>query len=277
MNLRLLVVTAALTASSGCMTFDDLFFNPTQVAAYDLSYNVIPADNVEEVAFQTPDGETLYGVWARQDSRSPPLVYFHGNTGSINDAWSKVELFWSWGRNDVFVFDYRGFGKSTGAPDHEGVLGVDGEAAAAYVVGTTGWSDDAVLWVGHSLGGSVALHTAGGRTPGAIVTEATFSEPGDIMLDSTGMAFPTGWFFEDAFDNVAAAAAIGAPYLIIHGLDDDYISSAASDRLYAAAPDPKELWQPDGVGHSDLFELDPEGFETKVFAFTSTWMGAVAP
>lgn len=260
---RLGIVVAGLAAATGCIQFDDLFFPAERVDAYSLTYDIIPSNLVQEVVFETEDGQHLYGIWARQEIPSPPLVFFHGNAGNIDDYWGRVEYYWNWNTHDVFIFDYRGYGKSEGTPEHDGIFGLDGFAATEYVATTSPYPDEQ-LWVGLSLGGGVAIHTAERSTPRAIVAEATYATADDIIEDSLNLDLPAGWFFEDPFDNVTAIANITSPILIIHGADDDYIHPDSGQQLFDAAPDPKELWQPLGVGHNDIIEVMPADYRGKI-------------
>lgn len=159
-------------------------------------------------------------------------------------------------------------GVEVGAGRHVGIqLEEDGLAAAEYVAEFTGVPPEQTAWWGHSIGGSVALHTNDEIAAGAVIIESAFSTADDIQDDGVGLDLPAGWLFADSFDNTAAASEITIPILIIHGLDDDYIRPAYADRLIAAAPEPKQLWHPEGCGHSDCFELIPEDFKTRALAF----------
>ena len=63
----------------------------------------------------------------------------------------------------------------------------------------------------------------------------------------------------------AAIRKTEAPILIVHGLDDDFVIPESAPLLYDAAPGPAELWQPEGVGHSDLWEVKPEAYQERAF------------
>jgi uncharacterized protein len=245
-------------ALSGCMTLDWAVFSPTPLDAYELDFGVVPPELVEEVSFESLDGTLLYGVWARQRQPAPPLIFFHGNGANI-DAYSDfVEYFWGWGTYDVFIVDYRGFGKSEGIPD-EKVLTYDGVAAAEYVSAATGVAPEGTPWLSVSLGSAVAVHTNDEVGAKALVLDSMFASADEVLDDSVGLDLPLGWFFEDpSYDNLAAIARVEDPVLLIHGRDDDFIPPDHVEALYEAAPDPKDLWQPDGVHHADAIDIVPE-------------------
>lgn len=256
-----------------CMSLDGFFFNPEVTDAYELSAAIIPASAVEEITFEAEDGTVLHGVWARQDPPAPPLIFFHGNTGNVATNWDRVETLWAWGRNDVLAVDYRGYGRSEGTPTYDGVVEQDGLATVEYVASTTGLEPSQIPWMGHSLGASIATHTSDEVRAQSIVLESMFASADHLADDGTGMDYPSGWFFEDPFDNVEAITHLTSPVFVVHGLADDYILPEYADELFAAAPDPKALWKPEGVGHSDIITVIPDEYERRITAFQDEWNG----
>ncbi len=246
-----------------CMKMDDFFFNPERVGAYSLASDVIPAANLEEVAF--PSGDlTLYGVWARQDAPggAPVLIYFHGNARNIDEYMPQLGVYWSLGY-ETFMFDYRGFGKSEGEAEITGIL-ADGAAAVAYVEESTGLSHEQIPYLGLSLGGSVAVHTAGALPPSVLITEDMFASGQKLINDGSGLDLPDGWMLEEEWDNAAAAAEVTSPYLIIHGAEDDFIQPSHAEIVYASANDPKRLWLVPGADHADAPFVAPEEYGENV-------------
>jgi len=251
---------------SGCMTMDGFFFNGSALDAYALGGDVIPADNVEEVTFPTADGATLYGVWAHQPIPDVPVfLYFHGNKDHIDHYWDKVEIYWSLGL-EVFIFDYRGFGRSEGDPTWDTLL-ADGAAAADHASGATGLALGDITFHGLSLGGTCAVNIAAERTPKVLITEDMFASAEHLINDGSGLDLPDGWFVEDEWDNVAAAARVDAPYMIMHGTADDYIRPANAEDVYGAANDPKLLWMVEGANHAETPETDPDGYAEHILCW----------
>lgn len=258
---------APLLLCTGCMSLDFMFLDAPKTDAYDLSSDLIDSALVDEVSFETADGVRLSGVWARQADPSPPLIYFHGTSGHIGDNWDRAEYYWGWGTHDVFLFDYRGFGTSDGDPSFEGVFEEDGRAAAAYVSEATGTEPGAIPWVALSLGVGVSLHTNDEVDAASLVLQSGFASSDFLVDDSTALDLPMGWFFEAPYDNVEAMTHTRSPVFVVHGLADDFIRPESGELLFEAAPGERELWQPEGVGHADLFELRPDEFRDRVGAF----------
>ncbi|MBN2799819.1 MAG: alpha/beta hydrolase [Deltaproteobacteria bacterium] len=269
---RDLLVLAVLTGLSGCMNLDWAILGGDPVDAYELPLELVPADQVAWVQFETEDGRTLHGVWAHQDPPAPPLIWFHGNGSHLGteDYWSRVEFLWALGTHDVFAFDYRGYGLSEGPADG-GMLLYDGDAAVAAVSEATGVPPEGIPWVGLSLGGAVAVHT-GTRLPAqSITTVDMFLSADRSSGDATGLDLPGGWLFSEHIDNGEAIAAVQAPVFVIHGLDDTYVDPDYALELYALAPDPKELWRPEGVPHGGIEATIPEEYAARLGAWLGRW------
>lgn len=261
--------TLLLLPLAGCMSLDGLVIPGDPRDEYDLSSDVIPAELIEEVSFEAPDGTTLYGVWARQSATEdrPPLIWIHGNGGALDRDFHRVEYYWAWGDWDVFAVDYRGYGKSDGPATRDGILEIDGRAAVEFVADTRGVEASTIPWIGLSLGAAVAAHTSDEVDAHAIVLESMFPSTDMLLDDGSGLDLPTGWFFTDTWDNVDAVSRSRSPIFVIHGKADDFIDGRYGQDVYDAAPDPKRKWFPDGVGHSDAIEVEPDAYEQRVRAF----------
>ncbi|MES2640936.1 MAG: alpha/beta hydrolase [Myxococcota bacterium] len=254
---------------TGCMSLDSFFFNGKAVTAYALSSDVIPAEAFEEVSFPTADDLTLYGVWAHQPvADAPVLLYFHGNADNIDAYMGQLGDYWSFGY-EVFIFDYRGYGKSEGSPSYAGVL-TDGFAAVDYVEDATGLETADIPFLGLSLGGSVATRVAGTDAPKVLITEDMFANGQKLMNDGSGLDLPDGWLLVDEWDNAAAAAEVTSPFLVIHGDSDTYIQPESAAEIFdAVTVDPKRLWLVPGAGHAEAAATEPELYRDNVMC----WIG----
>lgn len=244
----------------GCMTMDSFFFGGVTVDEYVLGGDVIPAADVEQVSFQTDDGWTDYGVWAHsEDPDAPVLVYFHGNADNIDHYWSRVEFYWQVLGLEVFIFDYRGFGKTGGDPTFDTLLD-DADSAVRYVMDATGKPSEDLYYHGLSLGGCAAVHAAADYPPRALSTEDMFANLDMIVDEASDLDLPPGWFVESEWDNAAASADVHVPYLIMHGDADTYIDPGSAELVYAQANDPKVIWHPVGADHDETPDVDPDGY-----------------
>lgn len=262
-----------LVLSTGCYQLDGFFFAPTELDAYALGGNVIPLSCQEEVSFDGQSG-TLYGAWAHQPDEgevdcaattpnpdADVLVFFHGNADHIDAYWPMMEFYWESGF-ETFTFDYRGYGKSDGKPDHDGVIH-DGATAAAYVEDYTGLPSTDVVYVGLSLGGFVSIHTIDQFPPRVFITQDMFASAQVLLDQGTLLDIPQGWLFVNDFDNLSAAKRMPAsvPYLVVHGAKDAYIQPANAKLVYEAAnATTKEIFLVPGMDHADTIEEAPDAY-----------------
>ena len=100
-------------------------------------WDAIPSDlrlNHEDIYFNTEDGKKLHGWLFPTKGPSPVLLFCHGNAGNISHRLDNVRLLLDHGFQ-VFIFDYRGYGRSAGRPSELGVYR-DGLAAYDFLVNT---------------------------------------------------------------------------------------------------------------------------------------------
>jgi pimeloyl-ACP methyl ester carboxylesterase len=243
----------ALVTSLGACKLDGFMFDPTKVSAYTLSTKVIPDSLQKFVTFRSDD-ETLTGVLARQPGSAPrrTILYSHGNDAQIGEFWERVEWLWQAGF-DVFIYDYRGYGMSTGKSESEETVLTDGHAALAAVLALPGVTPASLVLYGYSLGCVPTIELASGAVrPRAVITESAFTSTETLAHSGTILDIPGGYLMKGTFDNLGRAPRVTAPWLILHGLDDGYVDASSANRLYAAAGGVKQLVLVPGAGHGDV-------------------------
>lgn len=207
---------------------------------------------VEDVSIGTNDGERLHGWWI--GAHGPPrghVLFCHGNAGNIGSragyarALSRVGF-------DVLLFDYRGYGRSSGRPSEEGTHR-DAQAALAALRGRPGVQPARTLYLGESLGGAVALALALESPPAGLILQSAFTSVRD-MARSVMPLLPRA-VVPDAYPSLRLIAHLGAPLLVLHGEHDDVVPVAQGRALFAAAPQPKRIEVLPGAGHNDLLVL----------------------
>lgn len=248
-----LCVFAAALLQSGCSS---LFFFPDQTT-------YITPDRLnleyENVYLDTADGETLHGWWLPAEGQSNGTVYFlHGNAQNIsshllNVAWLPAEGY------NVFTIDYRGYGKSTGAPDIEGALH-DSETGLRWLVSQPDALSTPVFLLGQSLGGALGLNLASewvqrNEKPelSGVILDGTFSGYRRIAREKLGsfwltwpFQIPLSWTIPDEYEGIDQIANISpVPLMLIHSVRDGIIPFHHGQALYEAAGEPTEFLQTD--------------------------------
>lgn len=206
------------------------------------------------------DDETRLDAWflpADSVPRRHTVLVCHGNAGNMSHRLDRVSR---WQRNlgvDVFLFDYRGFGRSEGRPTEEGTY-QDGLAAYRYLTEERGVEPGRLVLFGESLGAAVAIELARRRAASALVLEAPFTSIAD-MAKLVYPFIPTRWV-RTRYDNLSKVSGLSLPLLVVHGTDDPTVPLACGERLFAAAAEPKSFLSVEGAGHTDAYIVGSERY-----------------
>jgi pimeloyl-ACP methyl ester carboxylesterase len=211
----------------------------------------------ENVSIDVEGGDRLHG-WLLPGE--PPvkgtIVFLHGNAQNI--SYHIASVHWLPRQHyNVLLYDYRGFGKSTGEPSI--LQSIDDFAAVmAELQQRIGEEDHRVVVLGQSLGAALAISAVAKwksrYTFDATVLDSAFSDYRLIAKEKMAevfwlkpFTFLVPLFIPGTPDITADIARLSPiPVLLIHGKKDQIIPWQHSKRLYAAARKPKQLWlQPD--------------------------------
>ncbi len=185
------------------------------------------------------DAAPLHGWWIPAPDAPGTVLYCHGNGDNIGDLIEEAEVFHGFGLN-VFLWDYRGYGKSRGIPTEKGTYR---DARAAYEVVRArhgGVENPPVLVIGRSLGGAVAVQLSVDRPVSGLVLESTFTS----TLDVARLWYPNlpvEWMIRYRYESIKKIGAVTAPLLVAHSPDDETIPFAHGQALYEAARAPKRF------------------------------------
>jgi fermentation-respiration switch protein FrsA (DUF1100 family) len=205
---------------------------------------------LEDCWFMTDDGVKLHGWFAQRDSAIATLVISHGNAGNLSHRLPVIKTFRDLGFN-VFMYDYRGYGRSEGSPDEEGVYR-DGRAAFDYVLKRNDVDPRNVILFGTSLGGAVAVDVALDRPAAGLILESTFSSATDVARVAYPF-LPAQFLLRSKFDSAEKIRTIRIPLLFLHGDQDRIIPLSLGRKLFEAANEPKSFFVVPGADHNDIF------------------------
>ncbi len=200
------------------------------------------------IRFKSEDGIVLHGWYMPHAHAQFTLLHLHGNGGNMSDRIRQYRLWHEMGLA-VFAFDYRGYGKSEGAPDEAG-LNADAKAAWALLVKKNGIDPDTIIIAGRSLGCAVAAKLATEVNPAGLALEAPFTNIPD-MSAAYYPWLPLRWFVKTRLDTEAAVRESGVSLLLISAESDEVIPEGMADRVFAAHHGPKLRGAFPG-GHNDF-------------------------
>lgn len=218
-----------------------------------------PADfglQYRELQFDTADGERLFGWWITTEHTHPSghILLCHGNGGNVGDRLIDADLLCRAGFN-LLLFDYRGYGRSTGRPDEEGTYR-DAATARDALLNQPECDPARVVYVGESLGGAVALALAVQSPPRGLVLQSTFTSLRAVARHHYPV-MPSA-VVPDAYPSIRRIGKLHVPLLLLHGDRDEVVPLSEGRALYEAAPEPKRMHVFEGLGHSDLVSAGPE-------------------
>jgi pimeloyl-ACP methyl ester carboxylesterase len=204
---------------------------------------------VEDRLFAAADGVELHGWWIPRRRALGTVLYCHGSSGSITH---QVEVLAALRqlRTNLFAFDYRGYGRSSGEPSEAGLF-QDARAAWDHLVEELDVEPQEIVLFGHSLGGAVAIDCALDREAAGLIVESSFTQVRD-MARASYPGLPLHLVARNQFRSIHKVGRLVLPKLFIHGAADRRVPPALGRCLYEAAAEPKELYMVPGAGHNDI-------------------------
>ena len=211
----------------------------------------------EDVTFTASDGVKLHGWFVPGDGKRV-IIWFHGNAGNIGHRVENLVLMREQLRVSVFLFDYRGYGNSEGAPSEQGLY-LDAEAALEYTKTRTGLeADEGIVYFGRSLGAAVAVELATRYPPRALVLESPFTSIQGMaqkVYPVVSKVVPLGLVVQSRFDALAKIGQVRTPVMVLHGDQDDIIPIEMGRELFEAANEPKAFYAIKGASHNDTYAV----------------------
>lgn len=207
--------------------------------------------NFEDVFFKTGDNTEINGWFVTSASAKYTVIFCHGNAGNISHRIEKLKFFHGLSLN-VFIFDYRGYGRSKGRPSEKGMY-LDVKGAYDYLL-SKGVLPLQIIGYGESLGNAAAIDLAYKNTLKALIIDSAFTSARD-MAKLIYPFLPPG-IISSRLNSIEKIKSISAPKLIIHSINDEIVPYKFGQKLFAAAAEPKEFLQIHGGHNSCFFESE---------------------
>lgn len=248
------------------MAFEDKFiFYPAKYPEGYWAVEKIPAaegqvvPRIEDCEFKAEDGTRLHGWYATPHKRrggelvplpsDMVLLWFHGNAGNITHRFDMItglmEL-----PVEVFIIDYRGYGKSEGTPSERGIY-QDARAAWDYLTAERRVPPDRIIIFGKSLGSAPAVDLASKVEAAGLIVQSGFTSGADMA--ATILPFLPSVLLRTKMDSVGKIAAVAYPKLFIHSPVDEVVPYKLGRRLFEAAPEPKRFYEVGRAPHNETY------------------------
>lgn len=183
----------------------------------------------DDVNFESQDHLRLHGWYVPCPSARGVILFCHGNTGNISHRLELLEIL-NRLHYDVFIFDYRGYGKSEGVPSEQGTY-LDALAAWHYLINVREKTAAQIVVLGRSLGGAIAARLAAEVGPRALILESSFrSMP--LLASELYPYLPINMLTRLKYPTEQALAGVKCPLLVVHSIDDELIPFHHSQHLF---------------------------------------------
>ncbi len=243
--------------------YPDKSNDSTTPDAYGLEY--------DDVTFRTEDGLNLNG-WFIPGKKSTPdddlpacrtdmhtLLWFHGNAGNINRRLDNLKMLNDRVPVNVFIIDYRQYGKSEGKVSEKGTY-LDAGAALAYLHSRKDVNNEKIIFFGRSLGSAVAVELALKEKCCALILETPFTSIKEMGKELYPFLYIGLNFLRTKYDSLSKIKGIKVPILILHGDKDELVPIEHGRKLFEEANQPKEFYTIPGALHNDTHIVGGEEY-----------------
>jgi fermentation-respiration switch protein FrsA (DUF1100 family) len=238
--------------SPGQVLETSLLFHPIKASE---GWVAPPASTpLEDVWLHAADAHLIHAWWLPRDGGQGAILFCHGNGGNLS-YWRPVivALANKLGQS-VLIFDYPGYGRSEGKPSEPGCYAA-ADAAYDWLIQSQRVPPEWITVFGESLGGGVATDLAARKPHRALVLTKTFTSVPD-MAKKSPLTSASASLVHNQFDNLAKIGRCSGPIFIAHGDRDRLIPLSQGQKLFKAAPQPKEFFLLKGCDHNDPYPPD---------------------
>lgn len=224
------------------LLFEKVLFWPDPVLRWDPASKI--SEKHEDVQFSSDSGNTLHGWYFSKFPRAKTVLFNHGNAGNISYRSTVLRICLQQKLN-ILIYDYSGFGLSTGKPSQSIVM-QDGLAAYDYLISRGLQADDIIIW-GESMGGAIATYIASERKCHLLILMATFASLSSCISTNPTVSKVCGRhggyllaksifdiFGYDSMNSQHRLSTIKCPVAIVHSKEDNLINYCNAEALYEA-------------------------------------------
>lgn len=225
--LYLIIIVPAVLIGLGIAVYifqERLIFHPEKLSD---KYQFNFTDDFEEINYSTEDGETINAILFKAKDAKGVVYYHHGNAGSLDSWGARAVDFVSRGY-DVLMYDYRGFGKSSGKIKNEKMLYSD--AVMIYKKLLYDYKERDIILYGISLGTGIAAHLAYDNHPRLLILETPYFNFYDVSKFHYPY-LPNSILLHYQFKTDKLLPEIEVPIYLFHGTEDETVPYNSSVRL----------------------------------------------
>lgn len=182
--------------------------------------------NFREINIKTLDNKNLNGLLFKAEEPNGLIFYLHGNAGAL-DSWGDIARVYTAMGYDIFMIDYRGFGKSTGSIKSEKQMHDD--IQLAYNEMKKLYDENSIIVMGFSIGTGMASRLAAHNNPRMLILQAPYYSMTDLIQKIAPYTAP--FLIRYKLENYKYVQQCTIPVIIFHGDEDEVIGVDSSERL----------------------------------------------
>ncbi|MFD2247491.1 alpha/beta hydrolase [Pontibacter ruber] len=203
----------------------------------------------EEIFIPARDGARLHGILFKAAAPKGLVFYLHGNAGSV-DSWGWIAPTYTNLNYDIFVLDYRGYGKSEGKISSEKQFYEDVQTAYDHM--KTRYNEDNTIVAGYSIGTAAAAMLAAANSPKLLILQAPYYSLADLMQSL--YPFVPAFLLKYKFETYRFVEQTRAPVVLFHGDADEIIYQGSSEKLRPHLKPKDKVIILQGQGHNGMNE-----------------------
>ncbi|WP_244248435.1 alpha/beta hydrolase [Flavobacterium foetidum] len=157
------------------------------------------------------DGAVLNGLLFKAENSKGLVFYLHGNAGTL-ETWGDIAKVYTALGYDIFILDYRGFGKSEGEIDDEEQLSKD--VSIVYKKVAEKYPESKIIITGYSIGSGFAAKLASENNPKALILQAPYYN--FLELSSSRVPFFPDFMKKFSLETNLNLPKVKSPIYIFH-------------------------------------------------------------
>jgi uncharacterized protein len=207
---------------TSCSQETMLFYPEKLPGSFQFSFN----GSYKEYFFKVDEHTELNGLLFKSNESKGLVFYLHGNAGSLR-SWGNVAEFYVRCNYDVFIIDYRGFGKSQGRISGEKQMYRDMQIVYDSIKNL--YPENKIIIIGYSIGTGLAVHLASTNNPRLLILNAPYYNMTDLV--HSYIKILPSFLIRYKFKTNESITKVKSPVIIFHGDSDETIYTGSSVKL----------------------------------------------
>ncbi|MGC1472456.1 MAG: alpha/beta hydrolase [Psychroserpens sp.] len=247
--LKVLLILYVMIGTSLYFFQEKLLFLPTVLEA-DYEYQF--EHPFEEIFLKPADNVSINAIHFKTENPKGVILYFHGNAGDLS-RWGTITEFFVKKDYDVFIMDYRIYGKSTGKLSEQAFY-EDAQFCYDYLL--EHYAENDITLYGRSLGTGIAAYLASKNEPKQLILETPYFSILDVAKHRFPI-FPVELLLKYTFPTNEFIVDVSCPITMFHGTDDSVVPYVSAEKLKAVAPAKNTMFITiEGGSHNNLIDFE---------------------